>query len=436
MKKIRLWALGMAAIMAISGCGASASQEETTSSVNNGNDSDVSGTGASYAVSTTKQALEGEEIDAYRTFLTEKLDTTGGGFTAALLHLNEDDAYELAIVDDPSIENCGAQLFTYADGEVKSLATEGFQFYGQYGNFSYYDKKSFFFYDREQAGADSVWLYEYIFKADEDEVYLDLELALCTEFETSETTYFINGDEATKEDVEKLGDKYNVNDGDGYITFNPGIATTINTGVDIEAALSEDYSAIYYKDQAQQVPCLKPAIYLYPEEDGTEVSVELSIDGYFTDTDPAFNEDNGWTVTADSDGTIHLGDESFDYLFWEAMLQSTYTFHDGFCVAGAETESFLTTMLPQLGLNEKETEEFVAYWLPKMEGNKYNIIRFQTDEYTDHSELKISPEPDTVIRVFMTYYGCENYINISRQEIETPERKGFTVVEWGGSEVG
>ena len=84
MKKLRLWALGMAVIMAISGCGASASQEETTSSVNNGNESDVSGAGASYAVSTTKQALEGEEIDAYRTFLTEKLDTTGGGFTAAL----------------------------------------------------------------------------------------------------------------------------------------------------------------------------------------------------------------------------------------------------------------------------------------------------------------------------------------------------------------
>jgi len=436
MKKFRLLSLGMAVIMAISGCGASASQEETTSSLNNGSDSDVSGVGASYEASNMKEALEGEEIDAYRALLTEKLDTTGGGFTAALLHLNEDDAYELAIVDDPSIENCGAQLFTYVDGEVKSLATEGFPFYGQYGTFSYYDKKGFFFYDWEQAGADSVGLHEFIFVVNEDEVRLDLEVARYTEYDTSVTTYFINGNEATKEDVEKLADKYKVNGEGDYITFKPGIATTVNTGVDIETALSEDYSEIDHRDRAQQVPCLKPAIYLYPEKDGTEVSVDLTIDGYFTDTDPAFNEDNGWTVTADSDGTIHVGDESFDYLFWEAMLQSTYTFHDGFCIAGADTESFLRTTLPQLGLNEKETEEFVAYWLPKMEGNKYNIIRFQTDEYTDHSELKISPEPDTVIRVFMTYYGCDNYINISKQEIKTPERAGFTVVEWGGSEVG
>lgn len=436
MKKFRFLTLGMAVIMAVSGCGASTRPENVKPSVNRESDSDVSGTGASYTVSTTKQALEGEEIDAYRTFLTEKFDTSGGGFTAALLHLNEDDAYELVVVDDPSIENCGAQLFTYADGEVKSLAIEGFPFYGQYGTFSYYDKKGFFFYDWEQAGADSVGLHEFIFVVNEDEVRLDLELARYTEYDTSETTYFINGDEATKEDVEKLADKYKVNDEGDYITFKPGIATTVNTGVDIEAALSEDYTEIDYRDRAQQVPCLKPAIYLYPEEDGTEVSVDLSIDGYFTDTDPEFNRENGWTVTADSDGTIYLGDESFDYLFWEAMLQSTYTFHDGFCVAGTDTEDFLKKILPQLGLNEEEADEFIGYWLPKMEGNKYNIIRFQTEEYTDHAELAVSPEPDTVIRVFMTYYGCDNYINISKQEIKTPERAGFTVVEWGGSEVG
>ena len=31
-----------------------------------------------------------------------------------------------------------------------------------------------------------------------------------------------------------------------------------------------------------------------------------------------------------------------------------------------------------LGLNENESEEFIIYWLPKLEANKYNLIRFQT----------------------------------------------------------
>ena len=37
----------------------------------------------------------------------------------------------------------------------------------------------------------------------------------------------------------------------------------------------------------------KPVIYLYPEEDGTEVSVTLDYDGNLTELDPIFNVDNG-----------------------------------------------------------------------------------------------------------------------------------------------
>ena len=33
-----------------------------------------------------------------------------------------------------------------------------------------------------------------------------------------------------------------------------------------------------------------------------------------------------------------------------------------------------------LGLNEREAEEFIIYWLPKLESNKYNYIRFATEE--------------------------------------------------------
>ena len=46
--------------------------------------------------------------------------------------------------------------------------------------------------------------------------------------------------------------------------------------------------------------------------------------------------------------------------------------------------------------------------------------------------LTIKPEPDTTIRVFK---GLENSIKVEEQSLETPERKGFVAVEWGGTEI-
>ena len=51
--------------------------------------------------------------------------------------------------------------------------------------------------------------------------------------------------------------------------------------------------------------------------------------------------------------------------------------------------------------------------------------------------LDINPNPDTVIRVLMTYKGLDKPIEgIAEQQLPTtPTRDGFTVVEWGGSEI-
>ena len=49
--------------------------------------------------------------------------------------------------------------------------------------------------------------------------------------------------------------------------------------------------------------------------------------------------------------------------------------------------------------------------------------------------LEITPMPDTVIRVLMTFKGLEKPIDVKEQMINTPTRNGFTVVEWGGTEI-
>lgn len=89
-----------------------------------------------------------------------------------------------------------------------------------------------------------------------------------------------------------------------------------------------------------------------------------------------------------------------------------------------------------LGLTEREAEEFIIYWLPILQENEYNYIRFATiDQINENMPLDITPNPDTIIRVLMTYKGLENSIEIEEQQLITPERNGFVAVEWGGTEI-
>ena len=178
----------------------------------------------------------------------------------------------------------------------------------------------------------------------------------------------------------------------------------------------------------------KPVIYLYPEQ-AQEVYVQLELDGEFTCTYPEY--DNGWKVKAYPDGTLRdqVTGKEYNYLFWEGTSETEYDLSRGFVVEGKDTAGFLEEKLAYLGLNEKERNEFIVYWLPRMEDNKYNLITFQGKAYTEHAKLKISPEPDSILRVFMVYKPLDKAIDIPEQELEPFEREGFTVIELGGAEM-
>ena len=177
----------------------------------------------------------------------------------------------------------------------------------------------------------------------------------------------------------------------------------------------------------------KPVIYLYPEEE-TEVTVRLDYDGTLTCTYPAYQD--GWTVTAAPDGT--LTDESgqtYSYLYWEGVTRTEYDFSRGFCVPGADTAAFLEDALSRLGLTRREANEFIVYWLPRMEPNPYNLIAFQSEAYTNSARLAIDPEPDSLLRVFMAWKPLETPADLPAQELPAFTRAGFTAVEWGGAEL-
>ena len=178
----------------------------------------------------------------------------------------------------------------------------------------------------------------------------------------------------------------------------------------------------------------KPIIYLYPEKE-TDVNVKLDYKGTFTATYPKYPE-SGWTVTAKPDGTlIDKNGKEYYSLFWEGVTNKAFTMNEGKVVKKEDTAEFLENSLRILGLNYKEANEFIIYWLPELEKHPYNLIHFSTKEYEELAELTVTPAPDTVIRVFMVFKALDKPVEIKEQVLVPKSRKGFTVVEWGGSEV-
>ena len=122
----------------------------------------------------------------------------------------------------------------------------------------------------------------------------------------------------------------------------------------------------------------KPVIYLYPEAE-TEVTVSLDYGGELTCVYPAFDGGASWSVTAAPDGTLtDAAGQTYNYLYWEGVSDADYDFSEGFCVPGGDTAAFLEDALADLGLTRREANEFIVYWLPRMEANAYNLISFQT----------------------------------------------------------
>ena len=179
----------------------------------------------------------------------------------------------------------------------------------------------------------------------------------------------------------------------------------------------------------------KPIIYIYPEQE-TKVTVKLGRPENLTHTYPKY--DNSWEVIAKPNGDLldcKTGRNLYA-LYWEGINTVEPNMEEGFIVKGEDTIKFLEEKLEILGLNEREANEFIIYWLPKLENNKYNFIRFQTEEeINSNMPLEITPAPDTIIRVMMEFRILEEEIKLQEQKLETPERTGYTVIEWGGTEI-
>ena len=180
----------------------------------------------------------------------------------------------------------------------------------------------------------------------------------------------------------------------------------------------------------------KPVLYLYPEEI-TDVEIKLTLkNSKFTCIYPKFNKsENTWKVKAFPNGEISISDKKYPYLFWEADSYDAQDLSKGFVVKAENAQEFLEEKLKMFGLNDKEACDFITFWLPVLIKNKLSLCSFQTQKFFDSIVYDITPKPKTVLRVFLSIKKLNEEIKIEEQEIKEVKREGFTIVEWGGSEI-
>lgn len=218
----------------------------------------------------------------------------------------------------------------------------------------------------------------------------------------------------------KIGRESNAITIDAFLAKNP-ITVWKDSFGDYNLYLNTNYGAL--------AECGKPVVYLYPTKT-TEVTVKIGAD--ITKSEPTYND--GWTATAKPSGQLTVNGKTFPYLFWEGQGKGLYpTINAGFIVKKERVASTLKDHLAKLGLNQKESADFMEFWLPKMPDAPYvRLTWFGTNEMNRLAPLSITPKPDTLIRVFLDFKGVDAPYPITPQKLNSVKRTGFTAIEWGG----
>lgn len=195
----------------------------------------------------------------------------------------------------------------------------------------------------------------------------------------------------------------------------------------------------YLVDDYENMIMDKPVIYLYSNE-RQDVDIEIVPNGEFTFTYPKYND--SWQVNV-SNNVLTCENRTYPYLFWEATTNNLdYDKNErvyGKLIKTVQALAYLESSLTTLGLNYQEKADFITYWMPRIQQKEYAFIQFMIDEdyESNISSMTVSPAPNSMRRIFMLFTLYDKkpiHGNYEEQELPSFERKGFTLIEWGGSQ--
>ncbi len=192
-----------------------------------------------------------------------------------------------------------------------------------------------------------------------------------------------------------------------------------------------DWQLFINNDYGSAAECGKPVIYLYPQK---ETKINVQVGAKISQSEPLYPQ-GGWNVLAKPNGELIYQNQSYPYLFWEGLGIGDYPNYrnKGFVVSQKDLINTVYKHLSQLGLNQKESNDFMEFWQPKLPKTPYvRLTWFDTADMDKLAPLGVNPKPDTKIRIFLEFEGLEKPVNLIPQTLSAPKRTGFTLIEWGG----
>lgn len=180
----------------------------------------------------------------------------------------------------------------------------------------------------------------------------------------------------------------------------------------------------------------KPVIYLYVEKP-TFVNVALLTPGRIVESIPLIESGKKWqNILALPGGVLRYNDNYYRELYYESSVEKVNAPDNGIFIKTDDLKLQLKTQTEKLGLLPNESQEFVDYWLPRLQSlNKpyifFSVISKEEKERTDGVEIK--PAPDVFIQFIAYFKGVDSPSSIRTLRYPAvPKRTGFTAVEWGG----
>lgn len=196
------------------------------------------------------QSINKPEVNAYKDFLSRQKK----GFNVALIRLDEDDVYEMALLRKDT-DKYIISIYEYKNEQVVEIDMAEHDFYDKPGRtFAYLEGQNCFYEEINMIDGDDSYMYKNIFSVSEGKV--NLEKAISSVFTSYKSNnlknlkYYIDGEEVTKSQFVEIDKTYELNNDqeiipEGFFELRADYMVEVRSKKDLEKALSADYFSFY-----------------------------------------------------------------------------------------------------------------------------------------------------------------------------------------------
>lgn len=192
-----------------------------------------------------------------------------------------------------------------------------------------------------------------------------------------------------------------------------------------------DYMACFQEQWsvAQSAGCANSPLYLYGEK-GTEFNVKVGT--VISNSNAPYSPSTGYVGILNGDGGVTVGRDKYNSLDFDYDLAGKYIVPDkGVVIYRNEFDEKLTDYAKKLGMNERETSDFIKYIKSETSSGKIFLSHFSNSISKKLLPLYITPQPESYTNIvfYVNDSGIISNNNPSQPNYEKIERDGFTAVE-------